>query len=113
MTVTDTRVNLMIESSGVAESDAREECCGSRERPEAAGNGTLPGFAEAIAMAEAAVNHNPTWWNEIRTHSPDATVGEYCSSVLLGALLQSSAHRLGVPTADVWSYIRRTGELPL
>ncbi|MEP9391547.1 hypothetical protein ABLE94_04690 [Gordonia sp. VNK1] len=64
-------------------------------------------------MAEAAANHNPTWWNEVRCHAEDTAAGEYCSSLLLGALLQSAAHRLGVPTADVWSYIRRTGELPL
>ncbi|MDL9936289.1 hypothetical protein QSJ18_05995 [Gordonia sp. ABSL1-1] len=71
------------------------------------------GFDTAIAMAEAAANHNPSWWNEIRTHAGDSADGEYCSSLLLGALLQSAAHRLGVPTADVWAYIRRTGELPL
>nr|WP_261977698.1 hypothetical protein [Gordonia sp. NB41Y] len=63
--------------------------------------------------AEAAASRNPTWWNEVRTHSDDACPGEYCSSMLLGTLLQSAAHRLGVPAADVWAHIRRTGELPL
>ncbi|MFT4128330.1 MAG: hypothetical protein QM662_19135 [Gordonia sp. (in: high G+C Gram-positive bacteria)] len=71
------------------------------------------GFDAAIAMAEAAANHNPTRWNEVRCRTEDPAAGEYCSSLLLAALLQSSAHRLGVPVADVWSHIRRTGELPL
>ncbi|MGW0035870.1 hypothetical protein [Gordonia sp. NPDC003376] len=71
------------------------------------------GFEAAITMAEAAASRNPTWWNEVRTHSDDAAAGEYWSSMLLGTLLQSAAHRLGVPSADVWAHIRRTGELPL
>lgn len=75
--------------------------------------GVPHGFDTAITMAEAAADHNPTWWNEIRTHAADSAAGEYCSSVLLGALLKSAAHRLGVPSADVWAHVRRTGELPL
>lgn len=71
------------------------------------------GFATAISMAEAAADRNPAWWNEIRTNADDALDAAYCSSKLLGALLQSAAHRLGVPAADIWAHIRRTGELPL
>ncbi|WP_074849199.1 hypothetical protein [Gordonia westfalica] len=71
------------------------------------------GFATAISMAEAAADRNPAWWNEIRTNADDALDAAYCSSELLGALLQSAAHRLGVPAADIWAHIRRTGELPL
>ncbi|GAC00678.1 hypothetical protein GONAM_18_00070 [Gordonia namibiensis NBRC 108229] len=71
------------------------------------------GFATAISMAEAAADRNPAWWNEIRMSADDVLDASYCSSKLLGALLQSAAHRLGVPAADVWAHIRRTGELPL
>lgn len=93
-------------------------CCGSCEQPAggepiAHSTPVLAGFDTAIAMAEAAADHNPTWWNEIRARADDPSAGEYCSSLLLGAMLESSAHRLGVPVADVWAHIRRTGELPL
>ncbi|MCR5976198.1 hypothetical protein GDN83_00215 [Gordonia jinghuaiqii] len=70
-------------------------------------------FSTAIAMAEAAADHNPSWWNEIRVNADDALAAAYCSSQLLGALLEAAAHRLGVPAADVWAHIRATGELPL
>ena len=43
----------------------------------------------------------------------DALLPVYVQSRVFNALLQSSAHRLGVPTADIWAYVRRTGELPL
>lgn len=112
MTVVDSRLSLAISS---ADDDARgcDGCCGSCE-PAVRDDREVPaGFDEAIAMADAAALHNPTRWNEIRTHATDSATGEYCSSMLLGALLQSAAHRLGVPAADVWSYVRRTGELPL
>ncbi|OUC75889.1 hypothetical protein CA982_24505 [Gordonia lacunae] len=78
-----------------------------------AATATPAGFATAIAMAEAAVDRNPLWWNEIRVNADDPLDAAFCSSTLLGALLQSAAHRLGVPAADVWAHIRRTGELPL
>ncbi|MGV6990716.1 hypothetical protein ACUY3U_04515 [Gordonia amicalis] len=71
------------------------------------------GFVTAISMAEAAADRNPAWWNEIWTGADDALEAAYCSSKLLGALIQSAAHRLGVPAADIWGHIRRTGELPL
>ncbi|WP_260870157.1 hypothetical protein [Gordonia paraffinivorans] len=71
------------------------------------------GFATAIAMAEAAADRNPAWWNEIRANAEDALEAAYCSSKLLGALIEASAHRAGIPAADVWDHIRRTGELPL
>ncbi|KAF0970689.1 MULTISPECIES: hypothetical protein [Gordonia] len=71
------------------------------------------GFVTAISMAEAAADRNPAWWNEIRTSADDALDAAYLSSKLLGALIQSAAHRLGVPAADIWGHIRRTGELPL
>ena len=71
------------------------------------------GFATAIAMAEAAVDRNPLWWNQIRINADDSLDAAFCTSSLLGALLQSAAHRLGVPAADVWAHVRRTGELPL
>ena len=74
---------------------------------------TPAGFATAIAMAEAAADRNPLWWNEIRVNADDSLDAAFCTSTLLGALLQSAAHRLGVPAADVWAHIRRTGELPL
>ena len=96
----------------VPDDDGCSGCCGACEAG-ADSSPVLAGFDVAIAMAEAAALHNPTRWNEIRTHATDSAAGEYCSSLLLGALLQSSAHRLGVPTADIWAYVRRTGELPL
>ncbi|WP_457590147.1 hypothetical protein [Gordonia aurantiaca] len=71
------------------------------------------GFATAIAMAEAAADRNPTWWNEIRTKAEDSLEAAYCSSRLLAALIEASAHRAGIPAADVWDHIRRTGRLPL
>ncbi|MEP9413602.1 hypothetical protein ABLE92_04520 [Gordonia sp. VNQ95] len=112
MTIADLPMNLGIEPSAPAAGGCGD-CCGSCERPVPAPEPDVPvGFHAAITMAEAAANHNPTWWNEVRCHAEDTAAGEYCSSLLLGALLQSAAHRLGVPTADVWSYIRRTGELP-
>ncbi|MGC4932629.1 hypothetical protein ACLQ3C_02965 [Gordonia sp. DT30] len=99
------------ESEGAGCTEACERC----ESPPTPGESALVprGFATAIAMAEAAASHNRTWWNEIRTHADDPSAGEYCSSLLLGTLLEASAHRLGVPAADVWANIRHTGELPL
>ncbi len=46
------------------------------------------GFVTAISMAEAAADRNPAWWNEIRTSADDALDAAYCSSKLLGALIQ-------------------------
>lgn len=77
------------------------------------GDERIAGFDTAIAMAEAASCGNVTWWNEIRAHADDPAEGEYAASVLLATLIKSSAHRFGVPTADVWSVLRRLGHLPL
>ncbi len=74
---------------------------------------TPAGFTTAIAMAEAAADRNPLWWNEIRVNADDSLDAAFCTSTLLGVLLQSAAHRLGVPAADVWAHIRSTGEVPL
>ncbi|GAB34139.1 hypothetical protein [Gordonia otitidis] len=112
MTVMDSRLALAISPADDG-GPGCDGCCGSCESAVHDDREVPAGFDDAIAMAEAAALHNPTRWNEIRTHASDSAVGEYCSSMLLGALLQSAAHRLGVPAADVWSYVRRTGELPL
>lgn len=71
------------------------------------------GFEAAITMAEAAADDNVTWWNAVRANADDPAATEYTSSKLLAHLIKSSAHRAGVPTADVWSHVRRTGQLPL
>lgn len=113
MSVIDDRMRLYIGPADSADADCGG-CCGSCERADAQPDPDVPvGFDTAISMAEAAANRNPGWWNEIRTHDPDPAAGEYCSSILLGVLLESAAHRVGVPAADIWSHIRRTGELPL
>lgn len=70
-------------------------------------------FTAAIDMAEAARCHHLSHWNEIRVASPDPLADGFVSSLLLGSLIESSAHRLGIPAADVWDHIRRTGELPV
>ncbi len=72
----------------------------------------IAGFDTAIAMAEAASCGNVSWWNSIRMQPEDPALGEYATSVLLAELLRSSAHRLGVPVADVWELARRSGRLP-
>ncbi|NNG96603.1 hypothetical protein HLA97_04975 [Gordonia araii NBRC 100433] len=69
----------------------------------------IPGFDAAITMAEAVACDNPTWWNDVRSHSPDAA---YASSVLLAELIRAHAHRMGVPVSDIWERIRTAGELP-
>ena len=106
-------LNLQVLTDLPDDDDECTGCCGTCEQPREDAPGVLAGFDTAIAMAEAAADHNPTWWNDIRTRAQDASAAEYCSSMLLGALLQSADHRLGVPAADVWAHIRRTGELPL
>lgn len=118
MTIADLPMSL-----GARPQDATsgcDGCCGAGDCASASCGSSAdekstvaPGFDTALAMAEAAASHNRAWWNEIRTHVDDPEAGEYCSSLLLAALLESSAHRLGIPVADVWGHIRRTGELPL
>ncbi|MDY6810296.1 MAG: hypothetical protein SW127_14980 [Actinomycetota bacterium] len=79
---------------------------------DAAPDAPITGFDTAIAMAEAASCGNVSWWNTIRSHADDPAAGEYATSVLLAQLLVSTAHRLGIPVADVWERTRRTGRLP-
>ncbi|GAC68950.1 hypothetical protein [Gordonia soli] len=73
----------------------------------------LPGFDTAISMAEAAGCGNISWWNEIRAHTADPTVGEYAASMLLADAVRAAAHRAGVPVADMWDRVRRSGDLAL
>ncbi|AZG44080.1 hypothetical protein [Gordonia insulae] len=99
---------------GVVASGGCEGCaCAGCDRDDDAEPPRIAGFDTAISMAEAAGCGNVTWWNTIRAHADDPSVGEYAASVLLARLIRSSAHRLGIPAADVWTAIRRSGRLPL
>lgn len=104
-------------ASGARESRERSDADGTAADDPVLGGGAhgperIAGFDTAIDMAEAANCGNIGWWNEIRSRADDPAVGEYAASVLLAELIRDSAHRLGVPTADVWSTLHRLGHLP-